>query len=143
VLRTIDGFEIRSAPRHGSDLTASSGDFWQVVAGDDSTPGMLSEDSKSSDRIVGYRTSRNAWATGVTSSKGRGDRVTAVHCILLLVGVLILPLCSIGAVMAEENSPVSPAETSIAAVEKQRALPAWTEGSLYIHHISTGRGNAS
>jgi hypothetical protein len=22
-------------------------------------------------------------------------------------------------------------------------LPAWNEGSLYIHHISTGRGNAS
>lgn len=74
---------------------------------------------------------------------GRGDRTIVVRCMLLLVGVLILPLCSIGAVTAEEHSPAGPSETSIAAAEKQRALPAWTEGSLYIHHISTGRGNAS
>jgi hypothetical protein len=72
---------------------------------------------------------------------GRGDRTIAVRCMLLLVGVLILPLCSIGAFTAKEHSPAGPSETSIAAAEKQRALPAWTEGSLYIHHISTGRGH--
>jgi hypothetical protein len=96
-----------------------------------------------SDRIVGYGTSRNALATGVTSSMGRGDRIVAVHSILLLVGVLILPLSGVGAVKADEHSPASPSETSMTTVERQRVLPAWTEGSLYIHHISTGRGNAS
>jgi len=93
-----------------------------------------------SDRIVRYETSRSALATGVTLSGGRGERIVSVHSILI-VGVLIIS--GVGSVKAGEHSPVSPSETATTTAERQRTLPAWTEGSLYIHHISTGRGNAS
>ena len=36
-----------------------------------------------------------------------------------------------------------PAASAVAASEKISQLPAWTEGYLDIHHISTGRGNAT
>lgn len=36
------------------------------------------------------------------------------------------------------SAPPSPAPATIGA-----ALPPWTEGYLYIHHVSTGRGNAA
>jgi beta-lactamase superfamily II metal-dependent hydrolase len=95
-----------------------------------------------SHRLVGYRTYRNALALGVTLSIGRAVRLVAVR-ILLLIGVFILSFSGVGAVKADEHSPASPSETSTTTGERQRVLPAWTEGSLYIHHISTGRGNAS
>jgi beta-lactamase superfamily II metal-dependent hydrolase len=44
---------------------------------------------------------------------------------------------------ADGHPAESAAEAATTALEGQRALPAWTEGNLYIHHISTGRGNAS
>lgn len=37
----------------------------------------------------------------------------------------------------------APATTALAAPTDARALPAWSQGYLYIHHISTGRGNAT
>ena len=95
------------------------------------------------DRAVGYRSSGNASATGGTLNLGRGDRIVAVHRIQLLVGVLILALSGIDAAKGDKLSPISPSQSSATAVEKQRTLPPWTEGSLYIHHISTGRGNSS
>jgi hypothetical protein len=59
-----------------------------------------------------------------TSDRPRGHRLAAVRCIFLLVAVLGFPFAAL-------------------AAESQHLLPPWTEGSLYIHHISTGRGNAS
>jgi beta-lactamase superfamily II metal-dependent hydrolase len=38
--------------------------------------------------------------------------------------------------------PVAPQAQAV-ATDRQQALPEWTEGYLYIHHISTGRGNAA
>ena len=96
-----------------------------------------------SDEIVGYRTDRNPLPLGVISSMSRGDRIAAVRSILLLIAVLILPFLCVGTVKADALSPENAAATSTTALERQRALPAWTEGTLYIHHISTGRGNAS
>ena len=48
--------------------------------------------------------------------------------VLALVGLLILFPSGAGAATA---------------LDGQQPLPAWTEGYLYIHHISTGRGNAA
>lgn len=90
-----------------------------------------------------YRTYRNALALGVILNLGRGDRIVAVRSILLLIGVFILSFSGARAVKADGHSPESASETSTTTSERQRALPAWTEGNLYIHHISTGRGNAS
>lgn len=73
----------------------------------------------------------------------RGDRIAAVRSILLLIGVFILSFSGAQAVKADGHSPKSASATSTTTFETQRALPAWTEGTLYIHHISTGRGNAS
>ena len=89
------------------------------------------------------RTDRNALALCVILNLGRGDRIVAVRTIVLLIAVLILPFFGAGAVKADGHSQGRVAETSTKALERPRALPAWTEGSLYIHHISTGRGNAS
>jgi beta-lactamase superfamily II metal-dependent hydrolase len=80
---------------------------------------------------------------GVILRIGRGDRIVAVRGIFLLIGVLILSFSGARAVRADEHASESAAATSTTALERQRVLPAWTEGHLYIHHISTGRGNAS
>ena len=58
----------------------------------------------------------------------RSDRIVAntAYRILLLLSLLIL-------------AP----KTSTASPDREQTLPAWTEGYLYIHHISTGRGNAA
>jgi hypothetical protein len=77
--------------------------------------------------MVRYRTNRKALPSGVTLRIGRGDHIVAARCTLLLVALLMLPFFS----------------SSATALQTPPALPAWTEGSLYIHHISTGRGNAS
>jgi beta-lactamase superfamily II metal-dependent hydrolase len=82
-------------------------------------------------------------ALGVILNLGRGDRIVAVRGLLLLIGVFILSFSGARAVKADGHSSVSPSATSAATLQRQRALPAWTEGNLYIHHISTGRGNAS
>ena len=92
---------------------------------------------------MGYRTYRNALTLGVISNIGRGDRIVAVRSILLLIGVLILSFSGAQALKADAHSPKSASATSATTFERQRTLPAWTEGNLYIHHISTGRGNAS
>jgi beta-lactamase superfamily II metal-dependent hydrolase len=92
---------------------------------------------------VEYRTFKSASPVGVILSIGRGDRGIAVRSILLLIGALVLSLSAARAVKAEGHPPESAAQTSTTALEKQRTLPVWTEGHLYIHHISTGRGNAS
>jgi beta-lactamase superfamily II metal-dependent hydrolase len=89
---------------------------------------------------VGCRIDRNALALG--SSVRRDDRSVAVRRSVLLLCVLILAF-SARPVQADRHFAESPAEASSTSVERQRVLPAWTEGSLYIHHISTGRGNAS
>jgi beta-lactamase superfamily II metal-dependent hydrolase len=52
----------------------------------------------------------------------------------LLLGILvsgILPICPAGA------------QTAPAGLELGKPLPAWSEGELDIHHINTGRGEAS
>jgi len=92
---------------------------------------------------VGYGTDRNASAPSVILNPGRGDRIVAVRRILLLIGVLILPFSGARAAKADGHSPTSASATSVTTLATQRVLPAWTEGTLYIHHISTGRGNAS
>src|SRR5580698_7095774 len=56
--------------------------------------------------------------------------ITPRRNIVLLLGVLLLPIYGIGAEKAAVSSVL-------------HALPPWREGGLYIHHISTGRGNAS
>ncbi len=49
-----------------------------------------------------------------------------------------------GAQSVDTGRPRSAAQPPRAlAANPQAALPSWTEGYLYIHHISTGRGNAA
>jgi hypothetical protein len=94
-------------------------------------------------RIVVYRTHRNALALGVILRMSRGDRIVAARSFLLLIGVVVLSFSGGRTVKANGHPPESAAETSKTPMERQQALPVWTEGYLYIHHISTGRGNAS
>src|ERR1700743_806475 len=63
----------------------------------------------------------------------RSEDSLAVRSILLLIVVFIMPFARARAAQADHRSPDS----------ASGVLPAWTEGTLYIHHISTGRGNAA
>jgi hypothetical protein len=56
----------------------------------------------------------------------------------VLLGVLVLAPSGAGAADAPTRSG-----TLAPATPEQTALPPWTEGYLYIHHISTGRGNSA
>ena len=92
---------------------------------------------------MGYETYRNALAPAVILCIGRAHRVVAIRSIFLLIGVLVLAFTGVRAVRADGQAPASPSKNSTTTVVRQQALPAWTEGHLYIHHISTGRGNGS
>lgn len=57
-----------------------------------------------------------------------------------LLGVLVLAPSGAGAVdPSTRTAEAAPA----AAASDQKTLPPWTQGYLYIHHISTGRGNSA
>jgi len=62
-------------------------------------------------------------------------------CTLALAG--ILAAFATGTAWARGLSAQGTPENSPAAEARQQALPPWTDGYLYIHHISTGRGNAA
>jgi beta-lactamase superfamily II metal-dependent hydrolase len=72
----------------------------------------------------------------------RGDRVVAAACALVLAGLLALPF---GAATAKGGglSGKGTSENPSTGPARQQSLPPWSEGYLYIHHISTGRGNAA
>ncbi len=61
------------------------------------------------------------------------DRFATARSIPLLVGLLILASAGGKAAKADGFIPQ----------DRHQQLPPWTKGYLYIHHISTGRGNAA
>ena len=70
-------------------------------------------------------------------------RAVAAACPLVLAGLLGLVPLGAGTAKAHELSAKGAPENSTTAPVGQQSLPPWTEGYLYIHHISTGRGNAA
>jgi hypothetical protein len=66
-------------------------------------------------------------------------RAVVSACVLAFAGVFA-PLIS-GAGVA--NGFAQEASAKSLAPTRAQTLPPWTEGYLYIHHISTGRGNAA
>jgi beta-lactamase superfamily II metal-dependent hydrolase len=64
------------------------------------------------------------------------SRVVTAACPLVLAGLLVLVTLGSGTAGADGLSAKGASENS-------QSLPPWTEGYLYIHHISTGRGNAA
>jgi hypothetical protein len=62
----------------------------------------------------------------------RNDCLAATRT-LVLAGLLALVTSGAGTACAD----------GVPAEGRQQALPPWTNGYLYIHHISTGRGNAA
>jgi len=73
----------------------------------------------------------------------RADRTAAAAFTLLLAGLLALTASGTGTTRVDELSPKGAAKNTLMTPARQQALPPWTEGYLYIHHISTGRGNAA
>jgi beta-lactamase superfamily II metal-dependent hydrolase len=71
----------------------------------------------------------------------------AARSIPLLLSLLTLDSFGARAVgtegLAPQMAPRMAPQPSARASDRRQALPAWTEGYLYIHHISTGRGNAT
>jgi hypothetical protein len=82
---------------------------------------------------------------------GRGDALQVVTSmslhsrrrILALLGVLALTPWGVRAADAKGPTSGSVAGAASTAPERQQVLPPWTDGYLYIHHISTGRGNSA
>jgi hypothetical protein len=70
--------------------------------------------------------------TGVVSAVCHSNRIAAARTILPLVSLLILAPSGAGAVKADGLSP----KTSATALDRQQALPEWTEGYLYIHRLN-------
>lgn len=73
----------------------------------------------------------------------RGYRFVVAACTRMLAGLLALVILGTGTATADGLSTKGASENALAAPIRQPALPPWTEGYLYIHHISTGRGNAA
>jgi beta-lactamase superfamily II metal-dependent hydrolase len=73
----------------------------------------------------------------------RGHRVMVAACTLVLAGFLALIIFGTGAAKADELSSKDASANASTAPAQTQALPPWTDGYLYIHHISTGRGNAA
>lgn len=71
----------------------------------------------------------------------QGDAVVVVRRIA--VAVIMSAATAMNTLGSDVSAPKSAPQTSSAASPINGVLPPWTEGYLYIHHISTGRGNAS
>ncbi|WP_254063380.1 metallohydrolase [Rhodanobacter sp. L36] len=70
----------------------------------------------------------------------RNDRGVAAACALALAGFVVLTCFGAGTASAFSNKD-APSNSPVST--EQPTLPPWTEGYLYIHHISTGRGNSA
>jgi hypothetical protein len=79
---------------------------------------------------------------GVTPT-GHGTAAASARGVRLLVALLILVFAGNRQAQSHGLFPHGAPQSSTADSDTQLSLPAWSDGYLYIHHISTGRGNAS
>jgi len=89
-------------------------------------------------------TEGNARAAGIGRVVTKGPTLRCAAATLARVAAVVVISSSIAAAaQAVDAVRLRPAQQPDKAPIPHEALPPWTEGYLYIHHISTGRGNSA